>query len=81
MSGDKMSERKSHRPVLTDQECYLIYWIFDKVTEYLGGDDRPDHGLAKIDTLKMHFQGKKFGEQDETKDMLYRIMGKMWRLR
>lgn len=75
-----MSERKLRRPTLTDQECYLIYWIFYKVIEYLGGDDRPDHGLAKIDTLKMHFGGK-FGEMDETKEMIYRIMGKMWRLK
>jgi hypothetical protein len=69
------------RPALTPQECYLIYWIFNRVIEYLAGDDRPDKGLAQIDTLKTHFRGKKLGEPDETKDMMYRIMGKFWRLR
>ncbi len=68
------------RPRLTDEECYLIYWLFYRITEYLGGDDRPDHGIAQIDTLKEKFQ-LKFGEPDEIKDMLYKIMGKMWRLR
>jgi hypothetical protein len=54
--------------------------VFEKVVEYLGGDDRPDHGLAKLDTLKRHFEGK-FGEPDELKDLLYRILVKMGRLR
>jgi hypothetical protein len=71
---------KTHRPVLTSQECALIAWVFEKVVEYLGGDDRPDHGLAKLDTLKRHFEGK-FGEPDELKDLLYRILVKMGRLR
>jgi hypothetical protein len=71
---------KKHRPELTSHECWLIYWIFYRVIEYLGGDDRPDHGLAQIDTLKKNFGGK-FGEPDEIKDMLYKLMNKMYRLR
>jgi hypothetical protein len=74
-----MSDKR--RPALTPQECYLIYWMFNRAIEYLSGDDRPDKGIAQIDTLKEHFRGKKLGEPDVTKDMMYRILGKMWRLR
>jgi hypothetical protein len=73
-----MSSDKIHRPVLTSRECYLIYFIFDKLAEHLCGDTRPDHGLAKLESLRYIFD---FSEDHETRKMFHNIMGKMWRMR
>ena len=39
-------ENKKHRPVLTTEEIRVLSHITRHFADYIGGDDRPDHGLG-----------------------------------
>jgi len=51
-----------HRITLTDGEIYVAAHLLRHFTDYVYGDDRPDHGLGMLQQYRdMH----KSGEQEE----------------
>jgi hypothetical protein len=65
-------KEKTKRVTLTMRDIYLIYSVFYRNLEFLGGDDRPDHGLAQL---------KQIYDNPELHKDLARIMGRFYRLR
>jgi len=63
---------KKYRPSLTKKELGTIAHILRQFTDYMAGDDRPDHGLNNL-----------YGYRDmpqEHKNEVYMLCGKLNRL-
>jgi len=81
-------EPKTRPLYLTESEVLFIEWITDKMTEWIGHDDRIDHGKAKIEDFVKFVQQdqeklrqeKKF-ELSDNQEMLYSLYRKARRRR
>mgnify|MGYP001595536293 CR=1 FL=1 len=64
------SNKKKYTISLTEQELIVLANIMHHFTDYMSGDDRPDHGLAIL---------KKYREMplDEYKTSIYFLAGKL----
>ena len=63
---------KIYRPTLTREEIGTLAHILRNFTDYMAGDDRPDHGLNNL------YGYRKLPQ--ERKNEVYRLCGKLNRL-
>jgi alpha-amylase/alpha-mannosidase (GH57 family) len=57
---------------LTKDEISWLSLVMHHYSDYIGGDDRPDHGWARLKEAREASQ--------ETKQKIYQIAGKLWRM-
>lgn len=57
---------------LTKDEMRYLFLLMHHLSDYMGGDDRPDHGWGKLKELREASQ--------KTKQDFNMLTGKLWRL-
>lgn len=62
---------KTHRLTLTNHEVIILSMVFYHLTDYMAGDDRPDHGWNKLKQIRDF--------KSEDKEIFYKLYGKFWR--
>ena len=49
-------QMKTHRVSLTEGEIYILAHLTRHFADYVGGDDRPDHGLALLSQYRTEYK-------------------------
>ena len=68
---------KKHRITLTEGEIYILAHLTRHFTDYMCGDDRPDHGMGMLKTYREDRQGKSYDDLPQYLKDFLSAMGKL----